>query len=307
MTADESSQVLEGFPRRVLRVAVYGSSVPVWVHGRTGRGEADYTQWLAEYLGREGLVADVANHAKHNQLVDRALCQFADTARATDVDVVVLHYGMAESWPKVLPWFVSRVFSTNHVHPGRGLRRLHKAAKRSVWVKVRRYQRRASAVVGQRTHRMSPKRFERETAAFVEEVRRELHALVLLVGVMPTTGRMAYSIPGSTERAERYDRILRAVAARHDENVRHIDVGGLIKDRVAELSPDGGHLSGEGHRLLGQRLAAEVLIWCPPSIYVRTRGDGRPADVGPGGAVAGQPRSASSGDADVRPIGFLPG
>jgi hypothetical protein len=250
-----------------LRIVVAGSSASLFVTPqRTSRAEGNYGELLPGRLAASGVAAEVFHTGRWFGMICDARRGYEDMVRNLFPDVLVLNFGTAEYQPRVVPLRVVRHLQTwdqGLSVPARAYRR-HLAP--ILWRSARQLQRLGARAVGQRTHRLSPRRFVAEFDRVIEMVRADVRPLVLIVDMDPPGPRVEHWIPGMTRRHAHYQQLLEEAARRwardHDGEVRLVRASRTIDGPGAEVViPDGLHRSATGHRLTADLLAGEILDW----------------------------------------------
>jgi hypothetical protein len=241
-----------------LRVAIQGNSVPLLVTPqRATREQGTYGEVLERLLRADGMDATVANHSRLFELVHEGGPRFRREVLPTFPDVLVLHYGILELQPNVVPFQLVRHLTTDE-RGGRGPRGVWmRRGVPTVWPRVRSYQRWASAKAGMRTWRLQPKRFAAELGHLID-IGRQIKALVLVVDVHRPGERLEHFMPGMEQRWSRFQEVLREVVDdKDDHDVRLVEASKLVEE-IDDVSYDGLHLSAAAHELLARRLAEEI-------------------------------------------------
>lgn len=225
----------------MLRVVVAGNSVALHVARREGAREAGtYADHLRRRL--EPLGGAVVNVARRSNLVDEDDLEFMAHCQRNDPDAVVMQYGINEAAPRILsrplwmwlkgPQAYGRAKSLLRRIEGKLEPRLVRWTRAGGWI--------------------GPKRFEELYRYKIGIVRKESAALPLVVGLGTPTADLERVLPGMTAAVERYNAVMRDLCGA--EGAVFVDVQALLAGRGADLSPDGIHLTAEGHRLLGDRI-----------------------------------------------------
>lgn len=244
-------------------VLVVGASMPIVVApNRRSRQDGAYGEVLEWILSDLGYNVTVSHSCRAFDQINQGARRLIELAIGDFPDVLVFHFGFNECRPPAVPWKLM-----HHIHKLYWSQAAHvQAYKRfvvpSMWKVVAKYQYLTSAALGQRTWRMHPDRFARELARVIKFGRRE-RMLVLLPDLNPPGRRILELVPGLDERCIRYRQVQAEVVASFDDpNVRLVPVSKIVDDLgVEEGLPDNLHLSPEGHRRLGEMLAAEVAPW----------------------------------------------
>jgi lysophospholipase L1-like esterase len=251
-------------PRR-WRVLVIGHSVATMVPDRTSRLDGPYPELVEQWLRADGHDVEVRNAAKEFTHIGHGVRIYQDTVATWNPDVVVVNYGVVESQAPFIPQAVYNHFQTWDV----GTSRLSRAYRRRVapwlWTRLRRLQRRAVGVMGQRGHRVGPARFTTLLRQLIFLARHE-HRLVLILDINPPGPRITYSLPGAQQRRDRYNdlthQVVREAQVGDADGVRLIPSASVVHDLGIEKAlPDGYHFSVEGHRRIAEMVVAEIEAW----------------------------------------------
>lgn len=250
-----------------LRVVVAGNSCAQMVAPTRERPmPGTYGEQLAPLLAERGCAAVVEHACRWFGLIDELRGRYEEAVRNRFPDVVVLHYGIIEAQPAVLPVGLAR-HATAWNRSGAALPRAYRQhVAPSLWRALRAWQRAASARSGLLTWRRTPARFSAELRQLVRLVRADTGALVLVVDIDPPGARLEHWLPGYRRRWQIYQETLRATSAElgreHPGTVRLVeasaDAAALGEEAVL---PDGMHRSALGHRLLAERLVREIAGW----------------------------------------------
>ena len=243
-----------------IRVVTLGSSVAVLVRPRpAGPDEVVYSRHLERELRARGHDAEVINEGRWFEMVDQTYSRWDAAVSAHAPDVVILNFGFVECQPPVLPYPVHRWIldwkTPLGLVRGRVRRPLIDRSRQALgwWTP------KATAWMGQRGHKRSPKRFGAEMTRLITSTRNEVQASVLVLGISPPTGWVLEFMPGIDERAAQYNRILeRVVESRADPDVHFVSLEPVIAKLGIDLTGDGIHFTAEAHRLLASVLADEV-------------------------------------------------
>ena len=246
-----------------IRAVVLGSSHAVLVRPRRTGGGGTYAECLIDELAARGLAADVTNEGRWFEMVDHIYGRWEGAVAPRMPHVVVIHVGFVECQPWVVPHRLHRwVLRWNaSLHPARSLGRRVVAGPA---VRLMRWWTPTwSRMVGLRVWKQSPARFQAELARLIDTTRKELGALVLVVGMAPRAGSWLHQLmPDLDERMRRYDDILRAVVEeRGDRGTVLVDIRTLHDELADDAAPDGMHLSPTAPARLASLLADEVVAW----------------------------------------------
>ncbi len=254
-------------PRRPLSVVVYGNSVGALQVPPRGPGDpGTYGEVLVDRLHAAGVPAQLHLEARWFDFVSRGLRRYESSLRVHAPDVVVLQYGLNESQPWLTPVWLLRHLMTRHRAATRVARWYRRTVTPVLWRWVKTYRRRLSGPVGTRTWQMTPRRFRHLMGQLIRAVRVEQRPLVLVLDLNPPAGALARHLAGMEERHAVYQQALADVVAdAADPDVRLVRVSAVVRELGPDRAlPDGMHYSADGHVLVGERLAGEVLTWLGP-------------------------------------------
>lgn len=242
-----------------VRVAVLGGSVTLQTEGRTSRAEGTYAEVLGRELRARGLHAEVTNRGAWYELLPSGTKRWWTDVRPLGADVLVVHYGMGDSQPAVVPHRLARAL----FHPARGDGWRDEAWRSRVmpvlWPLVRRWQVWAGNGFGRRTYRVSPARFRAELHRLIAIARHD-HSAVLVLDRPEPNAKLVHFQPGLDERWATHRRIEQEVVAGFETpEVRFLPLDDVVnKLGHDETVPDGLHFSPKAHALVAQKLADHV-------------------------------------------------
>lgn len=244
---------------RDLRIVVTGGSVASMLSPpRTAREQGAYAELLPEVLARRGVQGHVYLRSRWFGMVRDLRREYEEVIRDRMPDVVILNFGMGECQPNMLPtWFVRHLGTWNR--SGRTqARAYYRFVLDPLWPALRKYQQVADRVP---IYRMSPRAFRAEMTRVIALTRLETRALVLVLDQDPAGSRLVRWMPSIRARRERYQVILQEVADRFGPDVRLVPVSETVRGREEELVPDGLHRTPEGHLMMAERIADEIVAW----------------------------------------------
>jgi lysophospholipase L1-like esterase len=250
-------------PSRPLSVVVLGNSLTVLsLPGREGVDDGLYAEVLRDRLAAAQVPASVVLEGRTFEFATDALNRFETCVRRYRPDVLVLHYGLNESQPWLLPVPVLRHLLSGR-QPTTHLGAWYRATwTPPVWRRVRAYRRWASARIGTTTWQTSPPRFARAMRQLIGAARTEGRPLVLVVDVDPPGPSLAHHLAGMPERHAIVQQVLQDVVDGFgDPEVRLVASSSLRELAGTAGTGDGLHYSPAGHRVIGEALADQVLAW----------------------------------------------
>lgn len=250
--------------QRPLSVVVIGNSLTFdQVPPRTTHAEGTYGEVLRDELAAVGVPVTLHLEGRWFDFVSRGLRRYEPAVRAHVPDILIVHYGLNESQPYLVPVSALRHFITDHTSATRLSRRYRQHVVTPVWRKVRTMRRALSPVVGTRTWQMTPDRFRGKMSSLIGKARREFRPLVLVMDIAPPGPLLTHFLPGQEERHRIYQQVIEDLVADFgDPDVRLVRSEPIVRSLGFEAAlPDGMHFSVLGHRRVGELLASEVLDW----------------------------------------------
>lgn len=250
---------------RKWRVLVIGHSVATMVPDRASRLDGPYPELVEQLLRADGYDVEVRNAAKEFTHIGHGVRIYQETVAGWNADVVIVNYGVVENQAPFIPQVVYNHFQTWDVGTSKVSRVYRGRVAPRLWKALRKIQRRAVGLMGQRIHRVSPQRFLALMNQLIFLARHE-HRLVLLLDVNPPGPRITYSLPGAEKRHARYrdlvHMIVRANEKTDPDGVRLIRSSDVVEELGLEKAlPDGYHFSAEGHRRVADLVVAEIEAW----------------------------------------------
>jgi lysophospholipase L1-like esterase len=246
---------------RPLRVHVIGSSVSVMVQPRHGpRDAGTYGEQLGPLLTDAGVPTTVTHAGRWFGQIHEYVSRYERDVRDPFPDVLVINFGLAECQSDLLPSRFVRHFTTWERTSRAGASFYRKRIAAPLWTVLRSYQRHASRLDRDRTHRLRPKRFVADYRRIINLVRKDCGSLVLLLDIDPPGDRVEHWLPGTRRRIRHYNELLAQVADGYDDHVRLVRASATLVDPATEL-PDGMHRTPAGHALTARLLADEILQW----------------------------------------------
>jgi hypothetical protein len=231
-----------------------------------------YPRVIEQTLIERGFVADVRNRALIAERASDAIRAWEAEVVTFSPDVVIVHYGYAEAIHLFAPRRFERHANGHEWRPTRGRRVYRRWIVRPTWKCIATVQVWVDTRMPERwTHRH--KRIARDVAELISRMQQVLPGTLILVPELTgPSGRWMQWFPGMDGRINRINEALHAVVgASASRNLRWVETRDLIDVIRAmgdEPIPDGGHLSGAAHRLVGQRLGTEIAEWAATQRYL---------------------------------------
>ena len=261
-----------GAPRRPsptglpLRVLVMGSSTVVYASWMGGpRHELTYPRVLEGALREAGFEVEVRVAAAVAERARQALRTWHRHVVPWSPDVVVLHYGHADSIHLFLPRWLERHANTLGKKRGPLRTPYRRFVLRPLWIGLANVQLRVDGRVGRWLTLRRSTKVANDLEELVERVRFVNRPLVLLPEMHQMGAQYQRWFPGVEPRMQRLNELVAELVARMDEpDVRVAPVRALLDEVIADGRdpvPDGSHLTPEVHAALGRALGETIAEW----------------------------------------------
>jgi hypothetical protein len=240
-----------------LRVAVLANSAALQVAVRDPRpDEGPYPTLLADLLAVGGVPADVRSCGRVMGMVDDGVRDFERVAWNHWPHLIVLQYGVQESYPGFFRPAVHRR-AWGIVRSDRPVDRRLNGMLQARWSLVQRASNRLDRpwIAGQ----MSLQRFQAQYERLVKLCVKWTGAVVVGVGMHPPNFRMMKLCGAYPERRARIQAVIEGALAQ-SPRCGHVDfqrVLDAVSPDFEKVMPDGLHLVPAGHRALAQLIADE--------------------------------------------------
>jgi hypothetical protein len=249
--------------RRPLSVVSFGNSVAsLMMPPREDRSEGTYLEVMCDVLAGEGVPAVPHQESRWFDFLHRAMRDYEGRVRAHAPDVVVLNWGLNEYQPWLLPIWVIRSLMSHNQAATRTAKAYRRWVTPRLWRWVRSYRRKAARYVGMRTWQVTPHRFEGQLRRLLRNLRVDGRPLVLVLDIDAPNDKLQHFLPGLKERHAVFQELLeRVVEEQADTQVRFVRVSEITASLGPTASLDGMHYTADTHRVIGERLAGEVVRW----------------------------------------------
>lgn len=237
---------------RPLSVAVFGPSSTLLVSGPRPEGELYLT--YPAVLARQsvdGQLFEVTNDSRIYGLVKDFVDVGLTTVPQQRPDVVVLQFGLGETFPRIFPRRLIMHLLGVRRHSSR-LRDKYWRRTRSVLMTIHAIERRIDAHLPLNWSRMPVRRFESELDLLCQRIREQTGSRIVLMTAYPATPPTPFLTPKLLQRVDANNAAILRVAATHGATVFPLD--DIVAAHDGEL-PDGLHMSVELHRVVGEQLA----------------------------------------------------
>ncbi len=249
-----------------LRVVVMGSSTVVYASWMGGpRHELTYPRVVERELRDAGWDVEVRVAAAMAETARRGLRTWYRHVLPWSPDVVVLHYGHADSIHLFLPRWLER--HANTLGKARGPLRspYRRLVLRPIWIALAHVQMWIDGRVGQRLTTRRTRKVAADLEELVDRVRFVNRPLVLVPEMHQIGARYRRWFPGMDARMSRLNELVGAfVQGLDDPEVRVLPVREHLAEVLAsgrDPVPDGSHYTPEVHDAVGKAMAAVIADW----------------------------------------------
>jgi lysophospholipase L1-like esterase len=237
-----------------MSVAVFGSSVTALVTGPRNPDSLHLT-WPAALARTEraGVSFQVTNRSRIYGLVTDFAGIWADPLAQLRPDVVVLQFGLGETFPRVVPRALVLHLLGIDRHTGplrdRYWRKAHEAL-----LDIHALERRLDPHLPGAWSRVTPTRFERELKQLCNKIHDQIGSRIVVMTAYPGTSVAPFVTPSMVARLHTYNEAIVRVAGQTGSDVFP------LHDIIERLGPattltDGLHMTVEAHRAVADRMA----------------------------------------------------
>ena len=259
--------------RLPLRVLVKGASTVVYTSWMGGpREDLTYPRVLEAELLNAGHAVEVQTTATPGGRLKRAFRTYQSDVIPWSPDVVVLHYGHADSIHLFLPRWLERHVNSMGRRPGRIRTTYRKVLLRPTWVTLAHLQKHLDRLLRGAGAERRARRFARDLEGLIRHIRFISSPLVLVPNLHPMGPQYHVWFPGIDRRMLALNA---AVAGMIDRlgipDVRVVDVRSLAEPILAVPSDgptDDSHFTPALHRVVGRELAKVVAAWAVEQTYL---------------------------------------
>ena len=249
-----------------LRVLVKGSSLVNQISWMGGpRTDFTFPRAIEEQLLSDGRTCDVQTITAMAEKTGPILKTWQQEILGFSPDAIVLVYGYVETIHRFLPRWLERHANSWRAKPRRLGSIYRKVILRPVWKTLAELQMRLDTTIPT-IRRGRPRQVTAHLEEYISQVQTVASPLVLVLELLPPSGRYRRWFPGMTARIEAMNEALAATVARVDKpNVRFFRINPLVDEHCGGdldvATPDGSHFSPEMHRHIGAALAKEIGDW----------------------------------------------
>lgn len=204
-----------------------------------------YSEILFEYLNQDRKF-EVINMG-YSRLLTSELKSQKDNYIRTFPHFFILNIGCVDAPPREIPkWYSDIIFH-------RCCFILHKYASFLYIIIIRKNLRPTLVKLRFRKPWVNKKKFRSNVDEFIQLLKKETFAKVLVVGINSGSDRLEKQLPGITKNYKIYNQILKEVSRKN--NAHFIDVLDL---NATNHFPDGVHYNNLGHKLVAERLNRKI-------------------------------------------------
>jgi lysophospholipase L1-like esterase len=236
-----------------LSVAVFGASVTALVCGPRREGSQHLT--FPAVLAREeadGIGFDVETHSWIYGLISRCSGIWLQPLAQTRPDVVVLQFGLGETFPRIVPKALIYHLLGVARHSSRWRDAYWRRARR-ILLAIHRVECLIDRFLPVSWCRMSPKRFRAELDMVCTKIQDQIGSRIVLMTAYPATAPTPFLTDKMHRRLVQVNAAILDVAAARGATVFPLD--DVVSAAGADALPDGLHMSVDAHRAVGEHLA----------------------------------------------------
>jgi hypothetical protein len=265
--------------RLPLRVLVKGSSTVVFTSWMGGaRSDLLYPRVMEAEILAKGMPVEVKVTAFPAERTRKALRGWQRDVLPWSPDVVVLHYGHADSIHLLLPRWLERHANSLGKRHGPIRSPYRRLVLRPVWIGLAHLQTQIDARLGPRLSTRRSRKVAADLAELIEWVRWVGSPLVLLPEMHPVGESYRRWFPGIEARMQLVDELVAdLVKGLDDPDVRVVPVREhlhRVLDEGRDPVPDGSHYTPEVHRAVGRAMARTIVEWAADQPHLRLPTDG---------------------------------
>jgi lysophospholipase L1-like esterase len=241
-----------------IKIVIVGNSVGLSVRPPpVSRKEKNYASLLREMLesNRPTCQFEVINYAGWSQVITDAISNFEYTVLQPNPDFVVIHFGINESVPRIIPRWLWTFTNWKYENPSR--LRFHIARVINKVVKIA-----SPRLLSMISHRgwISAELFGEKLDLYLRYIGKETMSKSIVLNVGPPSSRIESALPGSSRNVARCNDAIKSVVGKHTPESVLLDAHSMISDSgIENLQPDGIHLNAVGHERIASKLCALIL------------------------------------------------
>lgn len=234
-------------------VSILGNSVPLLIQPlRQDAAEQTY----AEILLDRGWW--VVNGTKQSAMVTDVYAYLEDECIRHFPDYVILHFGIVEATYRARPRWLQNIFSMNAWNNSVINKGYNGPITRGVkFVGKKFYRKTIERIVftlGWQRRWVSPQRYRFVLRDICKRIFSDTPAKkIVVIGLPRVADWVEREAPGTNRSIDECNAIMKALATEY-VNILWLDVAEMQKQSNAAISPDGIHLTANGHHLLAERL-----------------------------------------------------
>lgn len=198
------------------------------------------------------ILTDMLNESRENwvlfnncrsRLLASELIEYRDELSRQNPDVVILNIGAVDAPNREIPkWYSDILFRRKWTF-------LHSLSLKLYNGFIKKYFRRPLVYLRFKTPWVKLQKFDQSVNSFVEFIRKDINAQIIILGINPGNERLEKELPGSLARYQTYNQCLKNISEK--VGCHYIDTTGLESETHF---PDGVHYNFEGHQWCAQQI-----------------------------------------------------
>jgi lysophospholipase L1-like esterase len=237
-----------------MRILIIGNSEALFVRPpRKKKNEGTYTEILIKELKN----AQIFNLSSGSSLVTDLLNSFDKNLNRYFPDIVILHFGINEAAPRLLPRFIwNLIYADKNKYTLMSFSKsLIKFLRKFFSLITFLY---LKSVGGKDKGWVSCRKFEYVYSQLISRIEKELKSTIIIINIGFQNKKLEKTLPGIVDNIKMFNDIM-AKIARRSESVFLVDVYEMCKKfGMDRIRPDGVHFSSEGHRFLANEIVALI-------------------------------------------------
>lgn len=237
--------------RKQINIAVFGSSVALTIRPkRLTREEGNYCDIIKSKLKDQGNEVYLMNYASRSRIISHEnVLDYVGNLQKANPDYVILHYGINEAAPRLWPyriwmllhkpkWYRGRMFMYFNSKLVKIESLLMKIFKSKGWV--------------------TEKKFEKLYRALIETAVSETKSKIITISICEPNDHYIKVLPNIEKQISEYNAIIEKVSMELSAVFINLqNISSQIPKR--HVAPDGAHLSGLGHQIVGEEILNIIL------------------------------------------------
>jgi lysophospholipase L1-like esterase len=234
------------------RILVLGNSEVLHIRPpRSNWQELTYTEIIKNDIPG----AEVMNKAFGSSEVKNVLIEFDKYVHSYFPDIIILHFGVNEAAPRMLPrplWFF--IFADKNEPVYGPLTMSFFILLRKIFGKLTTFY---SLISGGRGW-VNVKDFKYVYSQLLNKIDKELKSKIIIINIGPVTEKKEKDLPGFNRKVAEFNAAINELAK--ERSVDLVDIYNLCNRLgVDRIRPDGVHFSPEGHKLVANEIMKNII------------------------------------------------